>query len=70
MRGYFLICALGAAVASGCGPGAGTYCQTGPKHGTQCYTGADVQPPGARPIEEAPRRGEPPATPPPNQLGF
>jgi hypothetical protein len=58
-------------VATACGPGSGVYCQSGSKYGTDCYAEPDVrQPPGQprRPEEEGPRKGEPPATPPPNQV--
>ena len=58
-------------VATACGPGSGVYCQSGSKYGTDCYAEPDVrQPPGQprRPEEAGPRKGEPPATPPPNQV--
>ena len=57
--------------ATACGPGSGVYCQSGSKYGTDCYAEPDVrEPPGQprRPEEAGPRKGEPPATPPPNQV--
>jgi len=70
MTSRALLFAALAAVLVGCGPGSGVYCQSGPKHGTQCYAEPDVrQPPGQpRPIEDGPRKGEPPDNPPPNQV--
>jgi hypothetical protein len=61
-----LLVAAGLLLAA-CGPGSGTYCQTGPKYGTECYAEPDVRQPAGqpRPQEAGPRKGEPPATPPP-----
>jgi hypothetical protein len=65
MRGSLVVSTLAA-----CGPGSGVYCQSGPKYGTQCYSEADVrEDPKQRGTEQpGPRKGEPPATPPPNQV--
>jgi hypothetical protein len=59
-----------AAALAGCGPGSGVYCQSGSKYGTQCYAEPDVQQPAGqpRPVQDGPRKGEPPANPPPNQV--
>lgn len=67
----FVFGALAGAALLGCGPGSGTYCQTGPKYGTQCYAEPDIAGPDpTRRRDEPPRKGEPPATPPPNQLNW
>jgi hypothetical protein len=67
-----LVLALLGSLACCCGPGAGTYCQSGPKYGTQCYAEPDVRRPagGPGPVEDGPRKGEPPSTPPPTKYPF